>query len=343
MAVTMADVARRAGVSPKTVSNVLNDRYPYIRPETRSRVLAAVEELGYRLNTSARALRTRRTGVIGLALPEMRAPYFAELADEVSRAAREVGLRVVVENIEPEPHVAVDHMAFAGPQGLDGALIAPATRADVALESAPAGFPLVVLGDRRLADDVDQVFLANTQGTRLALEHLLDVGRTRIALLGADPRQMIGNAAERTAAYRETLGAHGVEVDPDLLVPCPGWTSAAGAEALAGALRAGLRPDGVLALTDSLALGALWALHQAGLRVPEDVSVVGFDGIDDARFAVPALSTVAADRRRTARAAVDLLVRRLEQPDADLPATAIEIETHLVVRDSSVPGGPGGA
>ncbi|MFC0673146.1 LacI family DNA-binding transcriptional regulator [Brachybacterium hainanense] len=339
MAVTMADVARRAGVSPKTVSNVLGDRYPYIRPETRSRVLAAVEELGYRLNTSARALRTNRTGVIGLALPEMRAPYFAELADEVSRAAREVGLRVVVENIEPEPHVAVDHMAFARTQGLDGALIAPATRADVALESAPAGFPLVVLGDRRLEDDVDQVFLANAQGARLAVEHLLAIGRTRIALLGADPDQLIGNAAERTAAYRAVLDEHGLAEDPTLLIACPGWTSAAGAEALAQALHAGLQLDAVLALTDSLALGALWALDQAGLGVPDEVSVIGFDGIDDGRFSVPALSTVAVDRHRTARAAVDLLARRLAQPDADLPPAAIEIETELIVRDSSVPRG----
>lgn len=336
MAVTMADVARRAGVSPKTVSNVLNDRYPYIRPETRTRVLAAVEELGYQLNTSARALRTNRTGVIGLALPELRAPYFAELADEVFRAARDAGLRVVVEHVEPEPHVAVDHMAGAGTQGLDGVLIAPASRADVALETAPAGFPIVVLGDRRLQDDVDQVFLANEQGSRLAVEHLLDVGCTRIALLGADAQSTIGNAAERTAAYRAVLEERGLPLDEDLLVPTQGWATADGVKALEAVISTGIRFDGVLALSDSLALGALSALHRQGVRVPEEVAVIGFDGIGDSRFAVPPLTTVAVDRRRTAREAVNLLVRRLEGTGpAAPPPIAVEIPTSLVIRGST--------
>ncbi|WP_114853146.1 LacI family DNA-binding transcriptional regulator [Brachybacterium sp. YJGR34] len=337
MAVTMADVARRAGVSPKTVSNVLNDRYPYIRPATRTRVLEAVEELGYRLNTSARALRTNRTGVIGLALPELRAPYFAELADEVFRAARDAGLRVVVEHVEPAPHVAVDHMAGAGAQGLDGALIAPASRADVALETAPPGFPIVVLGDRRLEGDVDQVFLANAQGARLAMEHLLGIGRTRIALLGADVHGTIGNAAERTAAYRAVLAEHGVPVADDLLLSTQGWTAADGAAALEDALAEGTRFDGLLALSDSLALGALSTLHRRRVAVPDEVAVVGFDGIDDSRFAVPPLTTVGVDRRRTARAAVELLLRRLDTGGADAPPAAVEIETELIVRGSTCP------
>ena len=335
MAVTMADVARRAGVSPKTVSNVLNDRYPYIRPETRTRVLAAVEDLGYRLNTSARALRTNRTGVIGLALPELRAPYFAELADEVFRAARDAGLRVVVEHVDPEPHVPVDHMAGAGAQGLDGALIAPASRADVALETAPPGFPIVALGDRRLEGDVDQVFLANEQGARLAVEHLLDIGRSRIALLGADPRGRIGNAAERTAGYCAVLVEHDLPVEDALMLPAEGWTTADGADALEAAISAETRFDAVFALSDSLALGALSALHRRGMIVPDDVAVVGFDGIDLARYAVPSLTTVSVDRRSTARAAVDLLLRRLGADAADRPPSAVEIETELIIRDSS--------
>ncbi|ACQ79776.1 transcriptional regulator, LacI family [Beutenbergia cavernae DSM 12333] len=334
MAVTMRDVAKRAGVSVKTVSNVVSGEYPYIRPETRARVVEAIEDLGYRLNVSARQMRTNRTDVIGLALPELRLQYFAELADEVIRAAAEEGLRVVIEQVEHVEHVAVDHMIGTGAHLLDGAIVAPTSQADVAPESAPRGFPIVVLGDRRIGDDVDQVYLANATGARLAVNHLLDVGCRRIVALGGMPGETTGNAGERTAGYADALAARGVDVDPDLVVPTSAWTMAAGAQSLSAILERGTTFDGVFAFSDSIAIGALGALAQAGVRVPDDVAVVGFDDIDDAAHAVPPLTSVAVDRARTAHEAVRLLVRRL-RADTPPPTSAVEIGATLVVRASS--------
>ncbi|MBO9556636.1 LacI family DNA-binding transcriptional regulator [Cellulomonas sp.] len=310
----MADVARRAGVSAKTVSNVLSG-YPYIKDATRERVLTAIDELGYELNVTARILRSGRSGVIGLAVPELGQPYFGELADEVLAAARRHDLQVLIEPTGFTRDGELEALREPRRRLVDGLVFSPA-----ALDQGDAhlledlGYPLVLLGEQIFSSRVDHVTMHNVEGARAATDLLLDVGRRRIALIGMLHAPTAGSATLRFRGYREALEARGLAVDERLLGWADdGWHRANGARAMAAVLDSGVQVDGVVALNDALAIGAMFELQVRGLSIPRDVAVVGFDDIEDARYSVPALTTVDPGRREIAEVAVDLLRRRLDE------------------------------
>lgn len=311
---TMADVARLAGVSVKTVSNVLND-YPYIRDSTRNRVLAAVDELGYQVNLTARSLRSGRTGMIGLAVPELGQPYFGELADDILAAGRENGVQII---IEPTGYTREGELAALREprRGLiDGLLLSAAM---LMQEDAPTleavDFPLVLLGEQVFSPRIDHVTMRNEQGARAATELLLSLGRRNIAVIGLLHKEGAGVSDLRFEGYRQALGAHGIALDPRLFGWADdGWHRGNGARAIAQVLDSGAPVDGVFAFNDALALGAMFELQVRGIDVPNDVSVVGFDNIEDARFSKPALTTVDPGRGEIARTAVELLARRIKE------------------------------
>ena len=324
---TMADVARLAGVSVKTVSNVLND-YPYVREATRERVMRAVEQLGYRVNVTARSLRSGRTGMIGLAVPELGQPYFGELADDILAAGRRHGVQVL---IEPTGYTREGELAALEEldRGLiDGLLFSPAVLAPEDVEIVEAvRQPLELLGEQLFSSKVDHVTMRNVEGARAATELLLDQGCTRIAILGLLHREHVGASALRLEGYRAALEARGLEVDERLFGWADeGWHRGNGARAVAQILDAGVEVDGVLGLNDALALGAMHELQVRGLRVPLDVAVVGFDDVEDSRFATPPLTTVDPGRREIAETAVELLCRRI---DARFRAGAEAVEPVL--------------
>ena len=310
---TMVDVAERAGVSVKTVSNVING-YPYIREETRNRVLAAIDQLGYQVNVTARSLRSGRTGMIGLAVPELGQPYFGELADEILSAAREHKVQVL---IEPTGFTREGELAALRETGrglIDGLLFSPAV-----LEQSDAGllevdYPLVLLGEQVFSPAVDHVTMRNTEGARAATDLLLDHGRRRIAVIGMLHAQGAGSAALRFAGYRQALEARGLPIDVRLFGWADdGWHRGNGARAMNAVLDSGVPVDGVLAFNDALAMGVLFQLQVRGRRVPEEVQVIGFDDIEDARYTLPPLTTVDPGRSEIARVAVELLCRRVDE------------------------------
>ncbi|MBC7290311.1 MAG: LacI family DNA-binding transcriptional regulator [Actinotalea sp.] len=311
MAVTMRDVARRAGVSAKTVSNVVNG-YPYIKPETRDRVLAAIEELGYQMNATARSLRTGRTGIIGLALPELRVPYFAELAGAVIAAAEECGLTVIIEQHGGRRDLELEVLTGARRHLTDGLIYSPlALGTDDAASLLDLSYPLVLLGERVFHPDIDHVTMQNTAAARAATEHLLRAGRRRIVALGPNPTQDVGSAPLRLTGYREAHEAAGLAVDPVLVVPTiRTWDHATGARTVGRLLDDGVDFDAVFAFNDSLALGAMHEIQVRGLRVPDDVAVVGFDAIDEGRYSNPTLTTIDPGRTVIPREAVRLLDER---------------------------------
>ncbi|MDX3005975.1 LacI family DNA-binding transcriptional regulator [Kribbella solani] len=310
MAVTMRDVAREAGVSPKTVSNVMNG-YPYIRAETRTRVLAAIDALGYRMNLSARNLKSGRTGVIALAVPDLTNPYFAELADAAIAAAGEHGLTVMIETTGADRERELT--ALARPRGhlVDGLLYSPLGLGPDDVDELNTSTPMVLLGERIFHGPVDHVMIDNVEGTKAVVRHLLDQGRRRIAVIGVRPGEKIGTAAIRYDAYAETLTEYGVPVPTELTVSGGSWHRSSGADAIAELLASGQRFDAVLALNDVLALGAIRALTARGIRIPDDVAVAGFDNIDEASYSTPTLTTVDPNRVHIARTAVELLVQRM--------------------------------
>lgn len=338
---TMADVARVAGVSVKTVSNVING-YPYIREATRERVLAAVAELGYELNVPARSLRSGRSGIIGLAVPELGQPYFGELADEVLAAARRRGVHVLIEvtGFTRDGELAALREPLRGL--MDGLLFSPAVleQADVALLEA-VEYPLVLLGEQLFSARIDHVTMRNVEASRAATELLLRHGRRHVAVIGMLHAESAGSAMLRFDGYRQALDAHGIELDGRLIGWADdGWHRENGARAMAGVLDSGAPVDGVVAFNDALAIGAMHELRVRGRTVPGDVAVVGFDDVEDARYSVPSLTTVDPGRREIADVAVDLLTQRVgerRRPDEERPAPVLHLADMRVVERGSTP------
>ncbi|MCG5468852.1 LacI family transcriptional regulator [Micromonospora sp. LAH09] len=328
----LKDVAERAGVSVKTVSNVVNG-YVHVRPDTRARVEEAIAELNYRPNLSARHLRKGRTGVIALAVPELDIPYFAELARYVVNAAAAYGWTVLIDQTggrrEQERVVAsgiTDHL-------IDGLIFSPLalTAEDLA---GLDGTPMVLLGERVEHGPADRVVIDNVTAAREITAHLIRLGHRRIAAIGSQRTDEGASARLRLAGYTDALRAAGLDYDETLVAPAAAWHRADGAAAMQGLLTSGVRPDAVFCFNDTLALGALRALHEAGLRVPEDVAVVGFDDIEDGRFSIPTLSTVAPDKEKIAQLAVELLANRLDG-DRTAPAREVSAPYRLEIREST--------
>ncbi|GAA1713754.1 LacI family DNA-binding transcriptional regulator [Isoptericola hypogeus] len=340
MPVTMHDVALRAGVSIKTVSNVVNG-YPHIRPETRERVEEAIEHLGYRLNTTARNLRTRRTDMITLAVPELSLPYFAELADSVIRAAEERGLTVLIEQTSASREREVEVLTGRRRHLTDGLIFSPLALGPEDVDLLTTDAPLVVLGERIFDAPADHVTMNNVAAARAATLHLASLGRRRIAVVGAHEGELVGSAALRTEGYRQGLEAAGLPYDPALVGEAGLWHRSTGAETMARLLDAGVEVDAVFALNDAMALGALHALHARRLDVPGDVALVGFDDIDDVKYAVPTISSVDPGREQIARTAVELLVERIA--GSGTPFRRVVPGSRLVGRESTgdVPEGGG--
>lgn len=332
---TMADVARLAGVSVKTVSNVVNG-YPYIRETTRDRVRAAIDELGYEVNVTARNLRSGRTGMIGLAVPELAQSYFAELAEEVLAAARARDLKVLIEPTGYLRESELEVLGWARRGMIDGLLFSPGALSQRDAEQLEVDYPLVLLGEQVFSPAVDHVTMHNVEAARAATELLLGLGRRRIAVLGVPQGDAGGAARLRFQGYREALEARAISLDPRLLGrPGDGWHRANGARAISAVLESGVTPDGVVAFNDALAVGAMYELQIRGLSIPDDVAVVGFDDTDDARFTLPPLTTVDAGRREIAQVAVDLLCRRIagvQAPDGPVLHLA---RMHIIERDST--------
>ncbi|MGK9147123.1 LacI family transcriptional regulator [Plantibacter flavus] len=332
--VTMQDVASLAKVSVKTVSNVLAD-YEHVSEKMRERVLAAVAELNYEINVSARNLRTGRTQVIGLAVPELSQAYFAELADAVIRAAQERNYTVLIEQTTTGGPDEIATVAAMRRHAIDGVIFSPFALEAGDLGSLDVDFPVVVLADRDAGSPADHVTMSNREAIKATTNHLIDSGRSRIAVIGANPHDPIGTAAMRFRGYADALGEHGRQVDDALVCSVPLWHRADGAAAIEALIEQGTPFDAVVCFNDALALGAMASLQRLGRRVPEDVAVVGFDDIEDSRFSTPTLTTISPGREATARTAVDSLVRRIEQPELRGEPVDTAIDFQLVVRNSS--------
>lgn len=335
MAITLHDVAKVAGVSFKTVSNVVND-HPHVSEATRARVQAAIDELRYQPNVSARHLRSGRSGVIGLAVPELSLAYFAQLADEVIQAAEKRGLVVLIEQTGGDRDRELEVLRSPRLQLIDGLLFSPLGLGidDAALVAIDT--PIVLLGERIFHGPADHVTMRNVEAAQAATEHLIGLGRRRIAVLGSHEGEVIGSAGLRQVGYLQALEAAGIPFDEALVAHVGLWHRANGAEGMKRLLHAGVKFDGLFAMSDELALGAMRTLQEAGLVIPSDVAVVGFDDIDEGRYSIPSLSTIDPGRSEIAETAIDVLIDRIgakgktrHEPQELLSAF------RLVVRESS--------
>jgi DNA-binding LacI/PurR family transcriptional regulator len=325
----MTDVARLAGVSHQTVSRVLND-HPNVREQTRLRVRAAIAELGYRPNRAARALVTGRSQLIGIVAQNTTLYGPASMLAAFEQAAAEAGFAVSVGSVG-----RLDRESIAGAVGrhLDQrvaglVVIAPVASADDALEGMPAGIPLVTI-DGDPSRSAALVTVDQVAGARIATRHLLEAGHRTVWHVSG-PADWY-DAAGRIEGWRSTLQAAGAEVPP--IFPAD-WSSAAGYRA--GQVLARMpEVSAVFAANDHLALGILRALSERGRRVPQDISVVGFDDVPEAAYLIPPLTTVRPDFAAVAKAGLDLLLSQIAERAT--PAGEVVIAPTLVDRESVGP------
>lgn len=334
MAVTLHDVARLAGVSIKTVSNVIND-YPHIRPTTRDKVESAIAELSYTPNLTARNLRSGRTGAIALALPDLSLAYFAELAAQVIHEAEAAGVVVLVEQTGGDRTRELDLLRSPRLKLTDGLIFSPLGMGQEDVDSLDVGFPLVLLGERIFQGPTDHVTMRNVEAARAATEYLIGEGCRRIAVIGAHLGEVIGSAGLRLRGHLQALHAAGIPFDEDLLGYTTLWHRANGADSMREVLARGVPFDAVLGLNDTLALGAMRVLQEAGVRVPDDVLVVGFDDLDEAEYSIPSLTTVDPGQAWIAKTAVATLLERIAAGD-DAPAPReLLADFRIVERESA--------
>jgi LacI family transcriptional regulator, repressor for deo operon, udp, cdd, tsx, nupC, and nupG len=311
MAVTQGDVALRAGVARKTVSNVISG-YPHVRAEVRQRVLAAIDELGYQPNRAAQILRTGRSGVIGLAVPELDVPYFAELTRLVLEAADKRGLTLLVIQTLGELERERAALSGYGRQLIDGLIYSPIASDITELAARDTQFPVVLLGEQIPAGP-NHVGIDNVAAARAATEHLVEIGCRRIAFVGAGRSADSHMADLRLSGFRDALEAAGRPVRPEQIRSVQGYHREHGAQAVRVMLdEDGPAPDGLFCANDLLAQGAMRALHERGLPVPDDVAVVGFDDIDESHYSVPSLTSISPDKEQIAETAVAILMSLLD-------------------------------
>lgn len=329
----LKDVAAVAGVSVKTVSNVVND-YPFVRAETRSRVQQAIADLGYLPNVVARRLRNGRSGVIALAVPELDAPYFAELAHHVVHAAVANGWTVLVD--ETGGLHARERSVASGIREhlIDGAILSPLALSERDVAERISATPMVLLGERLGSGPADHVAIDNRAAAQEVTAHLIAAGRSRIAVIGAQ-RPPYGHTARlRIQGYRDALSAWGLRYEHALVTEARQWRRGPGLAGARRLLHLDRPPDAIFCLNDLLALGAMRALADSGVRVPDDIAVVGFDDIEEGRYSTPTLSTVSPDKQAIAQCAVQRLALRLNE-GVRSPSEEIIVGHTLQVRQSS--------
>lgn len=325
MAATMRDVAALAGVSLKTVSRVVNLE-PHTRPEVVHRVRAAIAELEWVPNGSARTLRTGRTGVVGVGVPELRRPYLSMLTEAVVSELNRRGLQAAVEPTHHRPERIASLLAGRG-RLFDGVVLIGAAPAALIAELRPSD--AVVAVHHEPTDRIDSVDADSVEAASLVARHLVVMGRSRPAFIGMDrtPRGDAAMTAALTAAGISAVArVDGVEGRAD------------GARAARTLLDQAPDLDALLCGSDELALGALAELLRAGKAVPDDVALVGHDNLDDALFSTPSLTTVDPGAARLARSAVDLLADRLAGTGGDT-ARRILSPVELVRRESTLGAG----
>lgn len=308
----MTDVAKLAGVSTMTVSNVLNNR-PHVREALRQRVLHAVEASGYVVNHAARSLRRGSTGVIGLAIPELDRPYFGQLAARVIARCADLGYRVAIEQTGAALEGELAAIALSRTLDCDGLILSAVGLGPDEIRRLGQTIPLVLLGENTFDGMVDHVAMANEEGAHAATNHLIKQGCRRIAWVGRDGSTVeTSNAVGlRGEGYRKALRGAQLTPDPALQPQLTAWTMAEGARAIHALVDTGRSFDGVVAVTDTVAFGVLRALADRGLKVPDDVKVIGFDDVLEARFSIPSLSSIAPDHDWMTITAIDMLISRI--------------------------------
>ena len=327
---TIIEVAKLAEVSVTTVSHVINETR-FVAPETRARVLQAMQELGYRPNSLARSLRVGSTLTLGLILPDSANPYFAEIGREIEAAAFNSGFNVILCNSEGDDIKEKHYISVLTNRQVDGIIFVSAGgNSDVVERLIATQRPFVVV-DRDLPDaPADTVLVDNYQGAYLATRFLLELGHRRIACISGP--LAVSSSSRRVNGYRQALEEFHVPYDAALVIPGD-FHAQAGYEAVNALLHIPQPPSAFFACNDLMGYGALKALHEAGKRIPQEAMVIGFDDIELSSFVYPSLTTVHQPKDLIGRRTVEILIERIH--DHTRPFVKEVIPVTLKIREST--------
>jgi len=329
---TIYDVARRAGVSPATVSRVVNG-HANVDAALAERVRAAMRELDYRPNAVARNLRRSRTSLWAVIISDIGNPFFTSLVRGVEDVAQRAGFSVVLCNTDEDPAKEGQYVAAALSEQMAGVIISPSGRATHVNRLIEARVPVVVI-DRQLRNaPVDTVLVDNEHGAELATTHLIEAGYRRIACI-TGPRRL-STAQQRLRGYERALTAAGLQLTEEL-VRYADFREHGGYRAMASLLALTPRPDAVFGTNNLMTVGAVECLMDSRIDVPGELGVVGFDDVPWANLVRPSLTTVAQPTYDLGRTAAELLADRITTP-ARRPST-VTLPTKLHVRESSARG-----
>lgn len=358
--VTLRDVAAHAGVSPRTVSNVVNG-FAHVSPTMRAKVQASIEALRYRPNLLARSLRQGRTGHILLLVPDLTVAYFAELAHEVVERAGELGTTVMIDETggDAERERAMLDSA-AESSWVDGVLLSSlglggtdlagldltgrpkdtdlqgAELKGTDLQGIDKRMPIVLLGERTAGSSLDHVGIDNVAAAYDATNHLIASGRSRVVALGGNGGPLDATSALRLEGFTRAMTEAGLSPE-GRHVGTPDYSRASARAAVAELMDGSERPDALFCFSDDLAAGALRALYDRSVRVPDDVAVAGFDDAGVSAYLTPGLTSIRQDRSAIARGALEMLSER--KAGRDLPPRDVAVSYQLVVRESTSSAG----
>lgn len=327
---TIKDVAKEAGVATSTASYALNG-VPKVSEETRQKVIKAAKKLNYVPNASARSLKLQRTETIGVFLNDFSGPLYSELLRGINKATAIKGYDLIAFSIYGKGESTV--LKFLEEKRVDGAiLLCTSVSDDLIIRAAADGFPIVVLDRELKADNVYSVLLNNEDGMYGAVEHLIKLGHRKIACITGPENTY--DADKRLIGYKKALIDYNYPIDNDLIIN-GNFEESSGYQAVKLLLAYNMDIDAITAANDEMAIGAIRAIKESGLKIPQDISVVGFDDIQLAEYISPSLTTVNHPKYEWGEIATRILLQAIEGEKTNVDT--IMLPSRLVVRKSSGP------
>lgn len=317
---TLKDVATLSGVSIRTASNVLNNRSEHYSQSTYTKVMEAVMTLKYLPNINARHLRMGKTGIIALVIPEIRNPYFTEIAQEIISVANSNNSTVLIDFTHGDREKEYEIIGGLRPLTVDG-IIMDVISLDINDLKSMSDTPLVLLGERLIKSPFDHVFIDNVAAAELATQHLISLGKKRIAPIGFMGGNSHGMPFYRMKGFSNAMEKAKISIFPQYLISPKNLSKVFdrdhGEIIMQELLSLDPIPDAIFCFNDLIALGAMKTIRSFGLNIPEDIAVIGFDDITEGQYSVPSLSTISPDKKSIAEKAIFLLNEQIESNRKD--------------------------